>query len=64
MEVSLTGIVKDYFHDVIELEIEEDQEKNFPSNLFSIAESTLSPFSPWSYLCRPQSSRIRDVPVR
>jgi len=43
MEVSLTRIVEDNFEDVIEFELEEDQEKNLPSNVYSIAESTLSP---------------------
>ena len=43
MDVKLTKIVRDNFHDVIELELEEAQEKHLPSNVFSIAESTLSP---------------------
>lgn len=36
-------IVRDNFYDVIELELEEAQEKYLPSNVFSIAESALSP---------------------
>ncbi len=34
--------MRDNFHDVIDLELEEAQEKNLPSNVYSIAESTLS----------------------
>ena len=36
-------IVRGNFDDVIELELEAEQENNLPSNLYSIAESTLSP---------------------
>ncbi len=43
MGIRLTAIARDNFHDVIELELEEAQEKNLPSNVYSIAESTLSP---------------------
>lgn len=39
----LTRISRENFHDVIELELEEEQEKHLPSNVYSIAESTLSP---------------------
>ena len=42
MEVKLMNIVRDNFEDVIELELEKAQEKNLPSNVYSIAESTLS----------------------
>lgn len=43
MDVKLAKIDGPLFNDVIGLELEEDQEKNLPSNLYSIAESTLSP---------------------
>jgi len=43
MSVKLADITRDNFHDVIELELEEAQEKHLPSNVYSIAESTLSP---------------------
>ena len=43
MDVKLAKIIWDNFHDVIELELEEVQENYLPSNVFSIAESTLSP---------------------
>ena len=36
------AISRDTFDDVIELELETSQESNLPSNVFSIAESTLS----------------------
>ena len=42
LNVTLAKIVQDNFHDVIELELAEEQEKHLPSNLYSIAESTLS----------------------
>ena len=43
LDVKLAKIIWDNFHDVIELELEEVQENYLPSNVFSIAESTLSP---------------------
>ncbi len=43
LDVKLMKIVGSNFHDVIELELEEAQEKHLPSNVYSIAESTLSP---------------------
>lgn len=43
MKVSLENIIRENFHDVIELEVEPSQEDNLPSNVYSIAESTLSP---------------------
>ena len=43
MDVKLTEISRENFDDVIELELERSQEKNLPSNVYSIAESTLSP---------------------
>ena len=43
MKISLEPIVWDNFDDVIELELEKSQEKNLPSNVYSIAESSLSP---------------------
>lgn len=43
MDVKLEKIVRDNFDDVIALELEEAQEKYLPPNVFSIAESTLSP---------------------
>lgn len=42
LNVSLLEVVRDNFHDVIELELEEKQKEYFPSNLFSIAESKFS----------------------
>ncbi|MEO1502570.1 MAG: GNAT family N-acetyltransferase, partial [Pseudomonadota bacterium] len=42
MNVTLMAISRDTFDDVIELELETSQESNLPSNVFSIAESTLS----------------------
>ena len=47
MEVKLTEIVYDIFHDVIDLEVEEAQEEYLPSNLYSIAEASFcSSFHP------------------
>ena len=43
MNVTLMKIERDNFHDVIELELDPEQEKHLPSNLYSIAESSLSP---------------------
>ena len=43
MDVKLAKIDGPKFHDVIDLELEEDQIKNLPSNVYSLAESTLSP---------------------
>jgi len=42
VDVKLEKIVRENFHDVIDLELEEAQEKYLPSNVYSIAESTLS----------------------
>ena len=42
MEVELREIEYEHFHDVIDLEVEKEQEKNLPSNLYSIAESSFS----------------------
>lgn len=42
LEVKLTKIVYDYFHEVIDLELEEDQKEHLPSNVYSIAESAFS----------------------
>ncbi len=42
MEVRLTDITYDIFHEVIDLELEEEQEEYLPSNLYSIAESSFS----------------------
>lgn len=50
-------IVRDNFDDVIELELEEVQEKYLPSNVFSIAESTLSP------LFHPRAICVEDKVV-
>ena len=44
MDVKLMKVVRDNFNDVIELEIEEAQEKYILSNVITIAESTLSPY--------------------
>ena len=43
MEVELREIEYEHFHDVIDLEVEKEQKKNLPSNLYSIAESSFSP---------------------
>jgi diamine N-acetyltransferase len=43
LDVKLKEVVRDNFNDVIELELEETQEKYLTSNLFSIAESKFSP---------------------
>ncbi|MBX2885554.1 MAG: GNAT family N-acetyltransferase [Granulosicoccus sp.] len=43
MNVTLHPITRENFDDAIELELEEDQEQHLPSNLYSIAESSLSP---------------------
>ncbi len=43
MEVTLEKIDWENFEDVIDLELEPAQEDNLPSNLYSIAESSLSP---------------------
>lgn len=42
MNVTLQNIARDNFDEVIVLELEKSQERNLPSNLYSIAESTLS----------------------
>ena len=57
MDVKLMKIVRDNFHDVIELELEEAQEKHLPSNVYSIAESTLSP------LFHPRAICVNDKVV-
>lgn len=44
LDVKLMKVVRDNFNDVIELEIEEAQEKYISSNVITIAESTLSPY--------------------
>ncbi len=44
MDVKLMKVVRDNFKDVIELEVEEAQEKYISSNVITIAESTLSPY--------------------
>ncbi len=44
MDVKLMKVVRNNFNDVIELEIEEAQEKYISSNVITIAESTLSPY--------------------
>jgi len=43
LEVKLMQVTRDNFDDVIELELKEEQKKLLPSNVYSIAESTLSP---------------------
>jgi len=43
LDVKLVKVSRDNFDEVIELELEKAQEKNLPSNVFSIAESILSP---------------------
>jgi len=55
MDVKLTEITRDNFDDVIELELEAAQEKNLPSNVYSIAESRLSP------LFYPRAICLNDV---
>lgn len=40
--MTLNRIARENFDDVIELELEPSQESNLPSNVYSIAESTLS----------------------
>lgn len=40
--MKLTEIDYEMFHDVIELELEEEQEEYLPSNLYSIAEASFS----------------------
>jgi len=45
LDVKLMKVVKDNFNDVIELEIQETQKKYISSNVITIAESTLSPYS-------------------
>ena len=52
MDVKLTKIDRANFHDVIELELEEAQEKYLPSNIYSIAESTLSPLFHPRAICK------------
>ena len=42
LNVTLMRITRENFDDVIELELEPSQESTLPSNVFSIAESTLS----------------------
>lgn len=42
MNVQLAKIGRDNFDEVIDLELAPSQDKNLPSNLYSIAESTLS----------------------
>ena len=42
LDIKLVNVVRDNFDEVIELELEPAQEKHLPSNVYSIAESTLS----------------------
>jgi len=42
LQVVLKEISYEHFHDVIELELESEQEKHLPSNLYSIAKSSFS----------------------
>ncbi len=42
LEVKLTGVVYENFHEIIDLELEEEQEEHLPSNVYSIAESSFS----------------------
>ena len=42
MSAKITKILYEDFHEVIDLEVEKHQEKNLPSNLYSIAESSFS----------------------
>ncbi len=42
LDVTVKGILYEDFHTVIELELEKEQEKNLPSNLYSIAEASFS----------------------
>lgn len=52
MDVTLVKVSRDNFDEVIELELETEQEKNLPSNVFSIAESVLSTlFHPRVIMC-------------
>ena len=44
MDVKLMKVVRENFNDVIELELEKAQENYIESNVFTIAESTLSPY--------------------
>ena len=44
MDVTLVEVVRDNFNDVIGLELEEDQKKYIESNVYTIAESTVSPY--------------------
>lgn len=52
LDVKLKKIDREIFHDVIELELEEAQEKHLPSNVYSIAESTLSPLFHPRAICK------------
>lgn len=42
MDVRLTEIDYEHFHEVIDLELEEDQEEYLPSNVYSLAEAGFS----------------------
>lgn len=42
LDVKLTEIVYENFHEIIDLELEGDQEAHLPSNVYSIAESSFS----------------------
>lgn len=57
LDVKLMKIVWDNFRDVIELKLEKEQEKHLPSNVYSIAESTLSP------LFHPRAICVNDKVV-
>ena len=52
MTVKLMKIVENNFDDVIELELEKEQKKYLPSNVYSIAESTLSPLFHPRAICK------------
>lgn len=51
MKVKLIEVVRENFKDVIELELEESQEKFVTSNLYSIAESKFSPSTNLRAIC-------------
>jgi len=52
VKVTLRKIDYEHFHEVIELELHEDQEKHLPSNLYSLAESSFSDsFHPRAIWC-------------
>ena len=64
MDVRLARIGRENFEEVIDLELEKDQEKNLPSNVYSIAEASLSPsVSSKGDFGRRQRGRLCDVPI-